>query len=77
MSARQERAARPARLSARPHRLRNVNGSTIPPDYALAALVVVLAAAIILDPPAALIDGRHVLAVIAATVLTLRSIRNP
>lgn len=75
MTAMQEGRSRPARDSACPQRLRNVNATHIIPDLILTLIVIGLALSIITDPTAGPIDGRHLLAGAAALILIARTTR--
>lgn len=73
MSIPQESRACATRDSARPQRLRYVVVTPVVVDAVLAVLVVVLGLAIIADPPAGPLDGRHLLAVAAVSTLIIRT----
>lgn len=73
MTVQQEGRACTTRPSARPHRLRNGDVVSIVPDLILALIVIALGLAIITDPTAGPIDGRHLLAGVAVLTLIIRT----
>ncbi|GAA1333197.1 hypothetical protein GCM10009592_26760 [Brachybacterium rhamnosum] len=75
MNCNPEGHARAAGGSARPHRLHRVDGTVTILDVILAGTAITLALAILLDPTAGPIDGRHLLMGAALAVLATRATR--